>query len=60
MLAISYQRNFQKFSFYESVIRCIRDFVPRDIILTFYESLGRLRFDNCSKVHVWGCGSRGL
>ena len=39
-------------SLYESAIR--------DIIFTLHESLVRLRFDNCSKVHVWGCGSRGL
>ena len=47
-------------SSYKIAIRCTRDFVPRDILLTFHESLVRLRFDNCSKVHVWGCGSKGL
>lgn len=41
-----------------SAIKRIRDFVPREILLTVYNSLIQPHFDYCSV--VWGCCSKGL
>ena len=41
-----------------SAIKRIRKFVPREILLTIYNSLIQPHFDYCSV--VWGCCSKGL
>ena len=41
-----------------SAIKRIRDFVPREILLTVYNTLIQPHFDYCSV--VWGCCSKGL